>query len=100
MLRAAIHRICGGWNCVCPRGCVRSIDHTAAFLASMFKAVMEATMKRTLLLCALAVASALRDLDEWTHRFAIAWKQWKRGRTRLSLSTAQRETTTKAGPSQ
>ena len=57
-------------------------------------------MKRTLLLCALAVASALRDLDEWTQRLAIDWKQWKRGRTRLSLTTAQRETTTKAGPSQ
>jgi hypothetical protein len=52
-------------------------------------------MSRILLLSALAALSVMRDLDEWTRRRAIAWRQWKRGRTRFGLRAAPREVMTK-----
>ena len=52
-------------------------------------------MSRILLLSALAVLSVMRDLDEWTRRRAIAWRQWKRSRTRFGLRAAPREAMTK-----
>jgi hypothetical protein len=52
-------------------------------------------MSRILLLSALAVLSVMRDLDEWTRRRAIAWRQWKRSRTRFGLRAAPREVMTK-----
>ena len=52
-------------------------------------------MSWILLLSALAALSVMRDLDEWTRRRAIAWRQWKRGRTRFGLRAAPREIMTK-----